>query len=422
MKKFLNSLFAVMAFTLAPSFAADINDINADFWAAKEINQMVDSNVMTLDANGNFNPTASVERAEFTSMLIKVLNQDKLEVYISNPFSDVTTETKNYDDIMRSEQIGLVYGYPDGTFKPELEVKKSEVTSAVSHITKDTVYDMDALENFVDADTIPAWAKEAYAKTVKYNLYVNYPDGAKFEPNRDMTRAETAVLLAKLSDAISNVREEYTAQEVEKSLSVEHLSINSHAESNLVTITNKRKIAAKGNILKVSFVDKYKGAGANIGDEVLFTSAKDVVTDEGTLVIPAGTEFHAVVSDVVKPRLFNRAGAVKFTFDRLQTPQGQLSEMDATVYNRQSGYLKGSTKGKIGKYTLGGLVLGAAGGTAIGLPTDELGQGLGIGIPCGAAAGFVASFLTKGSSYNANQGDELYVFLNDDLSIYNSDL
>ena len=37
-------------------------------------------------------------------MLIKVLNQSKLDVYIDNPFEDVTTSTEHYDDIMRSEQ------------------------------------------------------------------------------------------------------------------------------------------------------------------------------------------------------------------------------------------------------------------------------------------------------------------------------
>ena len=161
-------------------------------------------------------------------MLIKVLNQKDLDIYIENPFSDVTLQTKHYNDIMRSAQIGLVYGYPDGTFKPENQIIKSEVTSTMSHITKDTVSDLSVLDNFIDTDNIPEWAKLAYAKTVKYGLFVNYPNKNLFEPNKDLTRAEAAVLLSKLKAAISNVKEEYKAEEpVEKTLSVEHLSINS---------------------------------------------------------------------------------------------------------------------------------------------------------------------------------------------------
>ena len=54
---------------------------------------MVDDEVMKLDENGNFNPTGSVERAEFTAMLIKVLSQSDLEIYIENPFEDVDVKT-----------------------------------------------------------------------------------------------------------------------------------------------------------------------------------------------------------------------------------------------------------------------------------------------------------------------------------------
>ena len=37
---------------------------------------------------------------------------------------------------MKSEELGLVYGYPDKTFKPDNKMIKVEVTSVMSHITK----------------------------------------------------------------------------------------------------------------------------------------------------------------------------------------------------------------------------------------------------------------------------------------------
>ncbi len=413
-------LLAMPLFFAQRANAASINDVSSDYWASAQINQMVDEGIMSLDSNGNFNPAGSVERADFTSMLIKVLNQSSLDVYIENPFEDVDVKTKNYDDIMRSEQIGLVYGYPDGTFRPANDVNKAEVTSAVSHITKDTIYDMSILDDFVDTDKIPDWAKLAYAKTVKYNLFVNYPDRTKFEPDRDITRAETAVLLAKLKNAISNVKEEYTSQEVEKSLSVEHLSIHKNAAANTVTITNMRKIIAEGNILQVSFVEKFKAKGANVGDSVVFTNAKDIATDEGTLVIPAGAKFYASIDNIIEPKRMNKSGAVKFAFNRVELPNGSVSDMDGVVYNNLDGYLKNSSKAKLARYTLGGLVLGAGVGSAIGFPTDEVGTAYAIALPVGAAGGFLTGLFTKGVSYKANKGDELYIKLNQDLSIQDS--
>lgn len=422
MKKLFN-LFAPLLLFVATVFASSANaaqiaDIKDDYWAKNEINQMVDDGIMKLDNSGKFNPDNSVERAEFTSMLIKVLNQGELDVYIENPFEDVTVKTKFYDDIMRSEQIGLVYGYPDGTFKPAKEINKAEVTSTVSHITKDTIYDLSILEDFIDVDKIPDWAKAAYAKTVKYNLFVNYPDRKAFEPNRDITRAETAVLLAKLKAAISNVKDEYKAEEkpIEKTLAVEHLSINSHATSNLVTITNMRKIIAEGNILKVSFTDKFNGKTANIGDNVVFTNEKDIVTDEGTLLIPAGSKFYATVQDIIEPKRMNKSGAVKFNFNRVEMPQ-TVSNMDGTVFNNLDGYLKKKSGTKLLGYTVGGLALGAGVGSAVGFPTDEVGTSYAIALPVGAVGGFALGLFTKGPQYKANKGDELYVKLNDSLII-----
>ena len=425
MKKVFKLLFIPLLFLITillplKSNAAEINDVASDYWAQAAINQMVDEGIMKLDENGNFNPSLSVERAEFTSMLIKVLNQSGLEIYIENPFEDVSVKTEYYDDIMRSEQIGLVYGYPDGTFRPKNDVNKAEVTSAVSHITKDTIYDLSILDEFVDTDKIPDWAKLAYAKTVKYNLFVNYPDRTKFEPDRDITRAETAVLLARLKNAISNVKEEYNANEVERSLSVEHLSIHKNAQANTVTITNMRKIIAEGNILQVSFVENFKSKNANVGDTVVFTNSKDITTDEGTLVIPAGAKFYASIENIIQPKRMNKSGAVKFRFNRLELSDGSVSDMDAVVYNKLDGYLKNSSKGKLIGCTLGGLVLGAGVGSAIGFPTDEVGTAYAIALPVGAAGGFLAGLFTKGVSYKANKGDELYIKLNQDLSVQDS--
>ena len=424
MKKFMNLFLGAMLtlmMVIAPkAYADEISDVKADYWASPEITEMVKDGVMTLDAEGNFAPEASVKRADFTTMLVKVLGQGKLDVYIDNPFSDVNNETRYKDDIMRSEQIGLVYGYPDGTFKPEQDMIRAEVTSTMSHITKDAEYDMSVLNQFADADLIPDWAKPSYAKTVKYNLYVNHPEVNAFEPTRNITRAETAVLLAKLKKAISNVKEEYKADNTEKTLSVEHLSINSKADSNIVTITNLRKIVAEGNILKVSFDETFKSKKAEIGDTVVFTNNKDIITDEGTLVAPKGSKFYATIENFVKPRKMNKAAAVKFNFNKLELPNGTTSDMDATVYNKLEGYLKDKSAGKLLGYTLGGAAVGTGVASGVGFPTDEVGTAYAIGIPVGTVGGFVCGLLTKGVNYKAHKGEEVYIKLNQPLSIQES--
>ena len=90
MNKFLVGLLAcgLFATTIIPACAADIADVSSNYWASKEINEVVDSNIMTL-TDGNFRPEGSVARVDFVSALLKLLSNDNLNVNISNIYTDV---------------------------------------------------------------------------------------------------------------------------------------------------------------------------------------------------------------------------------------------------------------------------------------------------------------------------------------------
>ncbi len=421
--KNLFTAFASLAFLLsAPALAADIADVEEAYWANAEINEMVSKDVMKLDENAKFNPEVSVTRGEFVAMLTKVLGHEDLEVKVQNPYTDINALTENFDSIMKSEELGLVYGYPDKTFKPENKMIKAEVTSVMSHITKNVVAEENILSNFTDVDLIPGWAKNSYEKAVKLGLYVNYPDTLKFEPAREITRAEAAVLLAKLSKSLDAVKEEYVAPEIsEKTLGVEHLNVHKDAESNIVTVTNTRKIISSGNILKAEFADVYKSKNSQEGDNVVFAVRNDIVTDEGTTVIPANTKLYAEVEDKIDPKWFNKNGEVKINFTRMELPDGRTSEVDGYVHNNRDGYLKESWWKKVAAWTAGGAAVGIGAGLGIGIPEDKLGTGLAVGAPIGAGAGLVGGLVSKGVNYSARAGETVYIKLLEDVSI-NEDL
>lgn len=416
--KNLFAAFAFLSFMVSAAFAADIKDVSDTYWANAEINEMVSKDIMQLDENSNFDPEGTVTRGDFVKMLTKTLGHENSEVKVQNPYTDINALTKNYEAIMKSEELGLVYGYPDKTFKPEQEMIKAEVTSVISHITKNVEANPDVLEDFSDVDLIPNWAKKSYEKAVKLNLYVNYPDGLKFEPQRNITRAETAVLLAKLAKTLTMVKDEYVAQEaMEKTLSVEHLNIHKDAESNIVTVTNLRKVIASGNILKTEFFEAYKSKNSNEGDNVVFTVRNDVVTDEGTTVVPANTKLYATVEDKIEPRWFNKNGAVKVRFTRMELPDGRTTDVSGYVYNKHDGYLKENRWKKLVAYTLGGAAIGTGAGMAIGIPADEVGAGFAVGTSAGAGAGLIGGIVTKGLNYSARAGETVYIKLTEDVSI-----
>lgn len=409
----------LLAATAVPVFAYDgIADVSKDYWAQKEIADVVSSDIMTLDASTNFYPEEVVTRVEFVKSLLKLLSNDNLDIKIQNTFKDVSSSDPDYGAILRSQQLGLVYGYPNKTFQPSKVLIRSEAQSVVSHITRDKVTDTSILSNFVDANKVPGWAKYVYAKTLTDGIYVNYPNANELRPDDALTRAEAAVLLSRLKSKIALVKKQYVSEDVVR---VEHLNVTRKAESNEVKITNLRKIIVKGNVLEVAFDEKFKSKYHAAGDTLYFVADKDICTEEGTVVIPAGSKFFATVDEIVKPKWFNKNARVYLHLDRVIFPNGSQYKLVAKPFYKNYELKEGPwmTAGKIvlSTVTLGAVGTGAGVGFAFIPEPVKVGTGVAIGLPVGAGIGLVTGLVTPGLNYNAKQGEEIYVILLEDASV-----
>lgn len=312
-----------------------IKDISSDYWAKMPIENVVSKGIMKLDEAGNFNPEKNLTRIEFVQALLKILSNDNLDVKISNIFTDVKESDAYYADVLRSEQLGLVYGYPDNTFLPNNTMLRSETTSIISHITKDKFVDCSILAPYTDKNEIPEWAKIPYAKSINYGIFVNHPDENKLEPNRNITRAETAVLLSRLNDKLSLVKPKFVIPS-EKMLSVEHLNLVRRTPCSKIQITNWRKIILEGNVVPVKYESKFASKTASEGDKVNFVLPQGLYTDEGTMLLPAGTKLTSEVSIVEAPNSFNRRAKVYVNYKQFVLPNGTAYDVQAKTYTRDN--------------------------------------------------------------------------------------
>lgn len=417
MKKFVSGVMALclLAFNAIPALAASIADVSQNYWASKEINIVVDNNIMTLSGN-RFNPEGNMTRVEFVNALLKVLSDENLNVTISNKFKDVQSSNPNYDNILRSQQLGLVYGYPDGTFKPNNAVLRSEAQSVISHITKDMDADTSVLNQFKDAAAIPAWAKKVYAKTINYGIYVNYPDSRELRPNDNLSRAEAAVLLARLKEKLDLVKQEYIG-----TTRIEHLDVTRKAPNNEVAINNIQSTINQGNVLVVAFEDKFKSEEHKAGDIVTFVADKDICTEEGTLIIPAGTKFVAQINEIQPPKKFNKNARVYPQLTKIILPSGKELAFNAKPFSKDYSLKEGPwmTTGKLLLCTAAGAAVGTGAGVGFAfIPSPaNIGTGVAIGTPVGAAVGLVTGLVTPGLEYHAKAGENIYVILLDDAVI-----
>ena len=418
MKKIL-AIFAV--FFMMSSFnaaKADVySDVPADYWANKEITAVVNDGILFLKGK-SFLPEKEVTRSDFNSALLRTLGHRTASITESNPFSDVVSSRDDYSDILLSSKLGLIYGYSDGTFKPDRIITKTEAASVISHITKDYKGNLNSLKPFKDKADVPAWGAHQFAKTIDLGIYVNYPDLDELLPNKNLNRAEAAVLLYKLKQSISQVKEQYVSKE--SLLATEHLNETKKAEVNEVQITNTRKIVLAKNIIKGYFYTYFTSKDVQVGDTVTFTAKNDIYTEEGTLVIPASTTMKAKVTCVEHKKWWNKNDKVTVEFESMTLPSGVCVPFSAEVINN-NGILTENRWAKPVAYTVGGALVGAGAGVGIAGFTGHhhYGNGVAIGTPVGAALGLITGLTTKGRTYKADEGDYVWLELTQDLCIPN---
>ena len=422
MKKLLASLLVggFIALSTTSAFAYQgINDINQNYWAQTEIASVVNDSVMTL-TDGNFNPEGVMSRVEFVKALLKVLGNENLEVTSKVKFSDVAKSSDIYAPIARSQQLGLVYGYPNGSFQPNKAMLRDEAQSVISHITIDGSVDSSVISKYSDANKIPAWAKAVYAKTLSYGIYVNHPNELELRPTENLTRAEAAVLLYRLRQRLDLVKSQYKHVN-ETVLGTEHLNVTKKAECNEVTVTNLRNIIKQGNVLEAEFNEAFKSKLHAAGDSVTFTNAEDIVTEEGTLLFPAGSIFYGSVLDIKDPQWFNKNARVYTQITKVVTPDGKTVDMNAKPFYKDYALKEGPwmTAGKVALYTVGGTAVGTGAGVGFSFipKPHKVGTGIAIGTPVGAGVGLITGLVTPGLNYSAKQGEEIQVILLDDASI-----
>ena len=203
--KFLKNtykLFLVLCLVilgLNASIASSIQDVQDGFWAERAIVDCINRGYFKLDSSNKFYPNGTIQRGAFLNALLKVLESEDAVTGAKAYFKDMNENSPYKKDIAIAQNMGFVFGYPDKTFKPTEAITHSEATSVIANISKTSMNDKSILEQFSDSGEIPVWALDSYAKAATENLYVNHPDPSRFSPNSKMTRAEAAVLFAKMA-------------------------------------------------------------------------------------------------------------------------------------------------------------------------------------------------------------------------------
>ena len=141
--------------------------------------------------NGEVRPQNNITRAEVATIFFRLLTDDVRDENLTktNRYSDVTRADWYNTAVSTLSSMGIITGYPDGTFRPNAAITRAEFAAIAARFDNDG--DKTAAKF---SDIANHWAKDEISIAYNNGWITGYPDGT-FGPQRDITRAETMTLV-----------------------------------------------------------------------------------------------------------------------------------------------------------------------------------------------------------------------------------
>lgn len=195
--------FFVIALTVSGGHAAlasTFSDVPDDHSYSAAINYLAEQGIVIGYTDSTFKPDQSINRAEWLKMLSVGLSLQIDSTTVTN-FPDVPEESWFAQYVRTASSHDIVSGYPDGFFRPEQTVNHVESLKMLLLAGDITV--TQPIENPTLDVSADAWFAPYVATALEKNI-IEVGVSANIEPEKEMTRGETALLLYRLLKSREN--------------------------------------------------------------------------------------------------------------------------------------------------------------------------------------------------------------------------
>ena len=181
-------------------------DINGH-WAENDIYSGVKNGLFTGISDTIFDPDGTVTRA----MAVTVLGRfSKDEIVASNTeFTDVTTEKYYANYVSWGAENGVVKGISETEFAPESAVTREQISAMIVRYLNYKEIPLptgsEKIKEHSDYEQISDYAKEDMAICYEMGLIKGHDSGL-IEPNGNLTRAQLASIMARISTYLKNTK------------------------------------------------------------------------------------------------------------------------------------------------------------------------------------------------------------------------
>ena len=178
-------------------------------WAQSDIETMASKLIVMGMSENEFAPDEKLTRAQFAALLVRSLGL-KPDAYQSR-FKDVTASDWHSSFVEAAFKAGLIEGYEDGTFRPEVTLDREQLAVLIARAIRFaeagrlTSVQRDGAV-FSDQHAISAWAADDVVQLASLGI-VGTVDGKSFEPKQQASRAQAAVILKRMLTHLKFINE-----------------------------------------------------------------------------------------------------------------------------------------------------------------------------------------------------------------------
>ena len=304
-KNFLLSLCLIAAFA-GNAFAKTYPDVPSTHWAYKQIQALTDEEVLVGYPDGNFKPDDSATRAEFASMVVKALHQDKAPLKKAFEFKDVPYKYWAFNTIQRAINLDLVKATESSTFRPEDTVTKKEA--------------MDIMVSALNLDKLGLFRAQKAIGEFK-------------NPNAPITRSEMAFGLYNMQIQ-ARLNPNKKLQDCMKARRGQGYVIKG------ITINGTVATIPAGTKVPLMLMTSLNSKVNNCGECFVTKAKKPIVSKDYYIVIAQSSKVDGQVTSVTPGKLFVKVGKMGLDTKTVTTPIEQTAQFPGYIgYDQQRCWL-----------------------------------------------------------------------------------
>lgn len=178
-------------------------DVPRDAWYAGAVERVCAAGLMKGTGAAAFSPGGTVTRGQIAAILHRLAGTPAAR---GGAFSDVPAAAYYSEAVAWAAGQGIVEGYYDGTFRPDLPVSRQQLAAIFWRYAKMEGADKGgraALRGYRDAGDVSGYAREAMSWALSEGILQGTRDGT-LQPQSRAARGQTAVLLERFQALLKN--------------------------------------------------------------------------------------------------------------------------------------------------------------------------------------------------------------------------